>query len=109
GEANGGSVEVEERHVMARTAAASADMVFAVGAPGMKGAHSLVRVIRELIDFGVRPDAIVPVLNRTPRSGRGLGRGRIEHSAAVSALLGHSPVRRVGALRARRVDDLVRA
>ena len=70
GEADAGSIDVEERNVMARTAAAQADVVFAVGLPELKGVHSLVRVLDDLIAFGTDPARIVPVLNRAPRSAR---------------------------------------
>lgn len=55
---------------MARTAAAQADVVFAVGLPELKGVHSLVRVVEELIAFGTDAARIVPVINRAPRSAR---------------------------------------
>jgi len=70
GEAETGSVDVEERHALARTAVAQADVVFAVGVPGVKGAHSLVRVLGDLVDFGVPPQRVVPVVNRAPRGHR---------------------------------------
>ena len=83
GEADGGSVDVEDRNVMARTAAARADVVFAVGLPGVKGMHSLVRVIRQLDQCGVPFDRVQPVVNRAPRSPR----TRAELTAALAALL----------------------
>ena len=108
GEDQGGSLDVEERHVMARTAAAQADVVFAVGLPGMKGLHSLVRVINELQGCGVAPERIVPVLNRVPKSPR----ARAELAAAMAAL---SAASRVDAspssplfLPDRRVDESLR-
>jgi MinD-like ATPase involved in chromosome partitioning or flagellar assembly len=70
GEDGGGSIDVEERNVMARTAMACADVVFTVGLPSMKGLHSLVRVVTDLAAFGVDVDRIVPVLNRAPRAPR---------------------------------------
>ncbi|MDQ4132665.1 MAG: hypothetical protein M3179_05525, partial [Actinomycetota bacterium] len=70
GEDSGGSVDVEERHAMARTVARRADVVFAVGLPSMKGMHALVRVVAELIGFGLVPERIVPVVNRAPRAPR---------------------------------------
>lgn len=82
GEEVGGSMEVEERHLMSRTAALRADVVFAVGLPGMKGLHSLVRVLGELRTAGVAPGGVVPVINRAPRSGR----ARSEMTAAVATL-----------------------
>src|SRR5439155_20792156 len=70
GEDDGGSIEVEERNVMTRTACARADVVFVVGLPSMKGLHSLVRVVHDLVAFGVPAGRVVPVLNRAPRSPR---------------------------------------
>lgn len=82
GDEEGGSIEVEERHVMSRTSTLRADVVFAVGLPGMKGIHSLVRVLNELRTIGVAPGAVVPVVNRAPKGGR----ARSEMTATVSAL-----------------------
>ena len=82
GEEQGGSIEVEEHNVMARTAALRADVVLAVGVPGMKGLHSLVRVLDDLRTAGVAPARIVPVVNRSPKSGR----GRAEITATLAAL-----------------------
>lgn len=81
-EEGGGSIEVEERNTMSRTAALRADVVFAVGLPGMKGLHSLVRVLSELRTAGVDPGRIVPVVNRAPRGGR----ARSEMTATIAAL-----------------------
>lgn len=86
GEDAGGSVDVEERHVMSRTAALQADVVFPVGLPGMKGLHSLVRVVAELVSIGVPPRRIVPVVNRAPASAR----ARAGITSAVAALLAPS-------------------
>lgn len=68
GEAEGGSRDVEERNLMARTAAARASCVLAVGAPGVKGLASLVRLLGELQAAGVPTERTVPVINRAPRS-----------------------------------------
>lgn len=82
GEDDAGSIDVEERNVMARTAASRADVVFVVGRPGLKGVHALVRVLEELVRFGVDVTRIVPVLSRGPHSAR--ARGRL--AAAVAEL-----------------------
>ncbi|MGH9189908.1 MAG: hypothetical protein ACRD0Q_07750 [Acidimicrobiales bacterium] len=74
GEDVGGSIEVEERNVMARTAIVRADAVVVVGLPSVKGIHSLVRVMGDLAAFGVAPERVLPVLNRTPRSPRSRAR-----------------------------------
>ncbi|HZU71721.1 MAG TPA: hypothetical protein VE990_03020 [Acidimicrobiales bacterium] len=70
GERETGSVELEERHAMSRAAVLSAVAVVVVAGPGMKGAHSLGRVVAELVDFGVEPDRILAVVNRVPRGRR---------------------------------------
>lgn len=57
-------------------------MVFAVGLPGMKGLHSLVRVLNELRAVGVPTDRVVPVVNRAPKGGR----ARSELTAALAEL-----------------------
>lgn len=70
GEDESGSADVEDRHVLARTAASAADVVFVVGLPGVKGVHALGRVAHELQELGVDAGRIVPVVNRAPRSRR---------------------------------------
>ena len=91
---------------MARTAALRADVAFAVGLPGMKGLHSLVRVLNELRGIGVAPSRIVPVLNRAPKSGR----ARAEMTATLSALTaaGGSSFGPPMFLPERRVDEQLR-
>ena len=86
GENETGSLEVQERHTMSRSAAANADVVMAVGLPGMKGIHALVRVVTDVLDFGVSPGRIVPVFNRAPRSPR----HRSELARAFAALVPQS-------------------
>lgn len=70
GEAEGGSMDVEERHLLARSVADHADAVFVVGHPTMKGIHGLVRVIGDLLDHQIDPERIVPVVNLAPKAGR---------------------------------------
>ena len=83
GEDDGGSIDVEERNAMARATLSDADAVVVVGAPGMKGTHSLTRVIASLFAHAVEADRILPVINRAPR---GL-RARSEIADALTALL----------------------
>ena len=89
GEAEGGSVDVEDRNAMARCATAAGDVVFAVGVPGLKGVHSLVRVIGDLMAAGVDGERIVVVVNRAPRGHR----ARAEVARAIADL---TPARRKG-------------
>jgi hypothetical protein len=84
GEDGGGSIDVEERNVMARTTASRADVVFAVGGPSLKGVHALVRVVTDLVAFGVPAHRIVPVVSRAPRSPR----ARAALGTAVAELAG---------------------
>lgn len=69
-EDDAGSSDVEERNLMARTAVGSADVVFVVGRPGVKGLHGLVRVLADLVAAGVPANRIVPVVNEAPRQPR---------------------------------------
>ena len=70
GEADAGSVDVEERNLPARIAVEQAEVVFAVGRTGVKGTHALVRVVADLAGAGVAPARIVPVINLAPRHPR---------------------------------------
>lgn len=83
GEDGSGSADVEERNLMARTAVSCADAVFAVGRPGVKGVHALVRVIADLAGHGVPAKRIVPVVNTAPRHPR----ARAEVAATLADLL----------------------
>jgi MinD-like ATPase involved in chromosome partitioning or flagellar assembly len=82
GESDAGSVDVEERNVGARTAAAEAEVVLVVGRPGVKGVHALVRVLADLGVAGVPAGRIVPVIVGAPRSPR----AKAEIASALSEL-----------------------
>ena len=86
GEDSTGSADVEDRNLLARTTLSVADVVVVVGIPGVKGAHSLLRVVRECIAAGVEPARLVPVVNRAPRRGS----ARRELVRAVGQLLAAS-------------------
>ncbi len=83
GEAEGGSSDVEDRHLMSRTVAAKADAAFVVAHPTMKGIHGLVRVVGELLDHDVPAERIVPVINLAPKAGR----PRADLAKAIASLL----------------------
>jgi hypothetical protein len=70
GERTSGSLDVEDRNAMARTVVQAADLVLVVGSPGLKGTHSLLRVVRDVLDHGVPGHRVLPVVNRAPRSPR---------------------------------------
>ena len=86
GEKATGSADVQDRNLLARTAASTADLVVAVGSPHMKGLHSLLRTIRDLLDHDVPTRRILPVLNEAPRSPR----ARAELTRAFGELLSSS-------------------
>lgn len=67
GEALTGSLDVEERNHLARTATAQAHLVLVTGSPTTQGVHRMLGAIRGLRDHGVRAEAIQPVLTRVPR------------------------------------------
>ncbi len=110
GEQETGSLDVEERNLLARATLARADLVVVVGHASMKGVHSLVRCLGDLLAFGVPSDRLLPVINRGPRGPR----ARAEVTAAVAGLVGE----RIGAAAAslpspvflptRAVDDALR-
>ncbi len=107
GEDDGGSVDVEERHLMARVAVGRADVVFAVGLGSMKGIHALDRVLGDLLDHGVSPERVVTVINRAPKNPR----IRAGISSALSQLVhGRTPVPLMTPiyLPERRVDEALR-
>jgi MinD-like ATPase involved in chromosome partitioning or flagellar assembly len=106
GEAECGSVEVEERNLLARTAVREADAVVAVGRPGVTGLRHLVALVAAVVAAGASPDRVLPVVNRAPRSPR----ARAELARALADLGGDTPPT-AGALflpEVRRLDDLQR-
>ena len=82
GEGECGSIDVEERNLMARTAVSTADAVVLVGGPGLRSLHRLVRLTGAVLDLGVAAERIVPVVNRAPRHPR----ARAEITAALAEL-----------------------
>lgn len=70
GEAECGSFDVEERNILARSALLGADLAIVVGVPGLTGIHRQVQLIGELLEAGLAPDRLAPVVNRAPRHPR---------------------------------------
>ncbi|MDQ1427039.1 MAG: hypothetical protein QOK39_515 [Acidimicrobiaceae bacterium] len=64
GERESGSLDVEERNHMARSTTVAADAVIVVGAPGANGTRRLTLLVDDLLDHGIDPARIVPVVNR---------------------------------------------
>lgn len=109
GEAETGSVDVEERHALARAVVNSADAVLVVARPGLHGVHALLRLIEELTGAGADPARLLPVFVPAPRSPA----DRAELMRAVHELgggtgTGGSVPPPVFVPRIRRVEDLHR-
>jgi hypothetical protein len=83
GEAECGSVDIEDRNMLARTTLRAADLVVVVGQSGLCGLHAQLRVIRDLVELQVDPARVVPVVNRAPRNPR----ARADISRALAQLL----------------------
>lgn len=109
GEAECGSIDVEERNVMARTVTSRADVVVVVGTAGFKGVHGLVRTVDRLRDHGVIPGRLLMVVNRAPKSPK--ARAELTRSLAdlVAGGLGDSgPVGPVHVPDRRGLDEILR-
>lgn len=87
GEAECGSVDVEDRNLVARTVTAQADVVVVTGLAGPQGVHRLARTVSALREHGVADERILPVVNRAPRSTR----SRAEIASAFGELLTNRP------------------
>jgi cellulose biosynthesis protein BcsQ len=83
GEAQTGSAEIEERNALARMIVARSDLVLVVGQPSMKGVYALVRTLIDLLEFGVAPQRLLPVINQAS----GAATSRSELSRAVRQLI----------------------
>lgn len=109
GEDQCGSVDVEDRNLLARTAVGTAAVVVVVGLGGPKGVHATVRLLGEVLEHGVAADRVVTVVNRAPRNPR----QRAEVTRALGELAGSLPggdrlASPVFVPERRRIDDLVR-
>ena len=106
-----GSIDVEERNLMARSAARRADLVVVAATPTLVGLRRLVITLDDLRRLGVTPDRFLPVITRAPRR---LG-ARAEITRAVAELC-RSADAALGALASpvfmaerRGLDELVRS
>ena len=86
GESETGSLDVEDRNLLARAVLFRADVVVVVGQGNLKGMHSLARTIGNLVDGGVDPDRTVVAINRAPRSPQ----RRAEATSTVAHMLNNT-------------------
>ncbi|MEE9416879.1 MAG: hypothetical protein V3V01_16480 [Acidimicrobiales bacterium] len=70
GERETGSIDVEDRNLLARTTLRRASAVVVVGSGSMKGLFSLTRSLQRLVDFEIAPNRLLPIINHAPRSVR---------------------------------------
>jgi Mrp family chromosome partitioning ATPase len=84
GEQQCGSIDVEDRNALARHTLTQADLVLVVGQAGVAGVHAHLRVARDLLELGLAPGRLLPVVNRAPRNPR----QRAEAGSAFTRLLG---------------------
>jgi MinD-like ATPase involved in chromosome partitioning or flagellar assembly len=108
-EDTGGSLDIEERTSMSRSAMLEADVVFVIGHPSMKGLHAMNRLLVELSDLGVPMGRIVPVFNQAAKSPR----VRAGYTSALAELIdwrhGEHPAVTPIHLPYREVDELLRS
>jgi MinD-like ATPase involved in chromosome partitioning or flagellar assembly len=68
GEADTGSLDLEERNHLARSSVGGAQAVVVVGTPGVRGVRGLLNLVDGVAALGVDPDRIIAVVNHAPRS-----------------------------------------
>jgi MinD-like ATPase involved in chromosome partitioning or flagellar assembly len=86
GEAATGSVDIEDRNLMARTVAGEADVVAVVATPSTTGLHGLVTQLDALRAHGVPGSRVLVVVNRAPRGAR----ARAELTRSIAQLAGEA-------------------
>jgi hypothetical protein len=70
GEADGGSIDVEDRNAVARLTLQRMDCLVVVGVPTMKGLHALHRILVDVANAGAPAHRVLPVFNQTVRSAK---------------------------------------
>jgi MinD-like ATPase involved in chromosome partitioning or flagellar assembly len=70
GEAEGGSIDVEDRNSLSRLTLARADCVVVVGVPSMKGLHAMHRILVDVANSGAPAGRVQPVFNQAVRSAK---------------------------------------
>lgn len=109
GEPESGLPDIEDRNQLARTTLGQADLVLVVGRAGLGGLHAQIRVLRDLIGFGVAPSRLLPVVNCAPRGRRRRAeRTAVLHQLATDALPGTElAATPVFVPERRRLDDVI--
>jgi hypothetical protein len=111
GESESGSIDLEERNVLSRTAVSTADSIVVVGQASLKGLHSLTRVLHDIDEFGIESRKVQPVLNYAPQNPK----ARAAYASALMDLVGRPDLdqsERIAPpifLPTRNVDECIRA
>ncbi len=85
GEAQCGSMDVEEKNLFSRTVVAEANVVVVVGQASLKGMHSLFGVLQTIRELDISEDRVFPILNFAPSPAR----DRAAFTKAFQSLTGH--------------------
>lgn len=84
GEAETGSLDIEDLHLMARATITRADVVLVVSTPTTTGIHGLVSTLADLRAHRVPGERTIAVINRAPKAAR----ARAELTRALANLTG---------------------
>ena len=86
GEAETGSVDIEDRNLLARELATNADLIVLTSRAGISGLSRSLQTMRDLVDLGVDTERVLLVVLGAPRSTR----QRSELSRTVQHLFGEA-------------------
>ena len=86
GEAETGSLDIQDRNACARLLTGEADVVVVTGVGGVVGVHRLVRTLAALAAHGVDSQRLLPVVARAPRITAPAGRGLTHRRALLGEL-----------------------
>jgi hypothetical protein len=86
GEAETGSIDIEDRNLLARELATNADLIVLTSRAGISGLSRSLQTLRDLVDLGVDTERVLLVVLGAPRSTR----QRSELSRTVQHLFGEA-------------------
>lgn len=79
GEPETGSIDIDDRNLLARELTSTADVIVVTARPGVAGIHRLIRMLTALDERSIEMDRVLPVVIGAPRS-------RTERSAQIRAI-----------------------
>lgn len=108
GQRSTGSTDVEDRHAVTLAAVEQSDLLLVTGRADLHGVHCLVRLVDDVLDAGVPPERVVPIVvggGRSPIARARLA-GDLADLSAHAALDGVQVRPPVHLRRLRDLDDL---